>query len=97
MDTRRMDGPARVRVGVQRPLAFLAGVPPCAREAPVRAVAYTPREAYAVQTLARHQLVEKVLADIAMDMTICRLEGWDVWELPRMLLSAVPAPPEKGR
>lgn len=55
---------------------------------------YTPREAYAMQTLARHQLISKVPADIAMDMTICKLEGWDVWELPRMLLAAVPAPPE---
>lgn len=62
----------------------------------MRPVTYTPREAYAMQTLARHQLIVKVLSDMAMDMTICKLEGWDVWELPRMLLAAVPGPPDGG-
>ena len=57
---------------------------------------YGPSEAYAVQVLARHQMVERVLADVAQDMQICRIEGWDVWEYPRMLLEAIPAPPTEG-
>ena len=57
---------------------------------------YGPSEAYAVQVLARHQMVERVLADVAQDMQICRIEGWDVWEYPRMLLEAIPTPPTEG-
>ena len=57
---------------------------------------YGPSEAYAVQVLARHQMVERVLADVAQDMQICRIEGWDVWEYPRMLLEAIPVPPAEG-
>ena len=57
---------------------------------------YGPSEAYAVQVLARHQMVERVLADVAQDMQICRIEGWDVWEYPRMLLEAIPTPPAEG-
>ena len=57
---------------------------------------YGPSEAYAVQVLARHQMVERLLADVAQDMTICELEGWDVWEYTRMLLEAIPVPPTEG-
>ena len=57
---------------------------------------YGPSEAYAVQVLARHQMVERVLTDVAQDMQICRIEGWDVWEYPRMLLEAIPTPPTEG-
>ena len=57
---------------------------------------YGPSEAYAVQVLARHQMVERLLADVAQDMTICKLEGWDVWEYTRMLLEAIPVPPSEG-
>ena len=59
-------------------------------------VIYGQAEAYSVQTLARHQMIAKLLADMAQDMTICRLEGWDVWEFPRMVRDAVPVPPERG-
>lgn len=59
-------------------------------------VKYGHSEAYAVQTLARHQMIAKLLADMAQDMTICRLEGWDVWEFPRMVREAVPVPPHGG-
>lgn len=38
-----------------------------------------------IQTLARHEMTARLLADIAADMTICRLEGWDVFEYPRMV------------
>ncbi len=50
---------------------------------------YGPKEAYAVQTLARHQAIARLLADIAADMQICRIEGWDVWEYPRMIQDAI--------
>ena len=51
---------------------------------------YGPKEAYAVQTLARHQAIARLLADIATDMRICRIEGWDVEEYPRMIRDALP-------
>lgn len=38
-----------------------------------------------IQTLARHEMTARLLADIAADMTVCRLEGWDVFEYPRMV------------
>ena len=38
-------------------------------------------------SLARHQLITKILADIAADATICKMEGWDPQELPRMIRS----------
>ena len=50
---------------------------------------YGPKDAYAVQTLARHQAIARLLADIAADMQICRIEGWDVWEYPRMIQDAI--------
>ena len=50
---------------------------------------YGPKEACAVQTLARHQAIARLLADIAADMQICRIEGWDVWEYPRMIQDAI--------
>lgn len=46
--------------------------------------------AYHLQMLARHQLIHRMLADIAVDMRICRLEGWDIWEYPEMLMDAIP-------
>ena len=42
-----------------------------------------------MQTLARHQAIARLLADIAADMQICRIEGWDVWEYPRMIQDAI--------
>ena len=57
---------------------------------------YGPGEARAVQMLARHQMIARLLADVAQDMTICKMGGWDVWEYPRMLLEAIPVPPAEG-
>ena len=42
----------------------------------------TPRR---LQELARHQLITKLLADVLMDMQVCRLEGWDETEFIRQL------------
>lgn len=39
----------------------------------------------ALQTLARQELIKKMLADIATDMTVCKLEGWDILEYPKLL------------
>ena len=44
-----------------------------------------PKDAYALQHLAREQMKTKLLADILTDMTICQLEGWDVLEYSREL------------
>ena len=35
-----------------------------------------------LNNLAREQLILKILADVNFDMNVCRLEGWDVMELP---------------
>ena len=51
---------------------------------------YGPNESYAVQMLARHETILKLLADVAADMQVCALEGWDVWEYPRMIRDAIP-------
>ena len=36
--------------------------------------------AIALNTLARHQMKRRLLADIAADMTVCKLEGFDIRE-----------------
>ena len=61
----------------------------CASMAKAKRWRYGPKEAYAVQTLARHQAIARLLADIAADMQICRIEGWDVWEYTRMIQDAI--------
>lgn len=40
------------------------------------------RDRYQIQMLAREQMVCKLLADVAQDMTVCQMEGWDVYEYP---------------
>lgn len=55
---------------------------------------YTEKESKAVQDLARHQMIEKLLADILADLVVCKLEGWDPWEYPRLLRDAIPVPPD---
>lgn len=51
--------------------------------------AYGPECVYAMQTLARHQMIRRLLADMLADMQVCRLEGWDVREFPRMVGDAI--------
>ena len=41
--------------------------------------------AKALQDLARHQMIHRLLSDIAMDMKICEVEGWDKLEYINML------------
>lgn len=34
----------------------------------------------ALNTLARHQMIERLYRDILIDMTVCEIEGWDKME-----------------
>ena len=37
----------------------------------------TPQERYTLQRAAREQMKHRILADIAVDLTVCKMEGWD--------------------
>lgn len=43
----------------------------------VRLLGNDKETAYALQKAAREQFKLKMLADIAADMSICQIEGWD--------------------
>lgn len=34
----------------------------------------------ALNTLARHRMIERIYRDILIDMTVCEIEGWDKME-----------------
>ena len=42
-----------------------------------------------IQDMARHQFINKMYAELLGDMKICQLEGWDIFEYPRMLRDAI--------
>lgn len=42
-----------------------------------------------IQDACRHDFVNKMYAELLADMEICKLEGWDVFEFPRMLKQAL--------
>ena len=42
-----------------------------------------------IQDMARHQFINKMYAELIGDMKICQLEGWDIFEYPRMLRDAI--------
>lgn len=44
---------------------------------------YGPDEAYAVQRLAREQMVHKLLGDLLVDMRICQLRDETSWSSQR--------------
>lgn len=46
--------------------------------------------AKALNDLARHQAIVRLLGDIRMDMEICEMEGWDKTEFLRMIRDALP-------
>ena len=48
--------------------------------------AETPK---ALNDLARHQLILKLLEDIRTDMIVCELEGWDKMEFIAMLREVI--------
>jgi hypothetical protein len=39
----------------------------------------------ALNDLARHRMIHRVLADIRIDMEVCEIEGWDKLEYLRTL------------
>lgn len=39
-----------------------------------------------LQAFARHQFIAHMLSDIATDMMICKMEGWDQYEFPRIIV-----------
>ena len=41
--------------------------------------------ARALNDLARHTAIVRILADIRMDLTICEIEGWDKTEYIKLL------------
>lgn len=42
-----------------------------------------------IQDACRHAFVKKMYAELLTDMEICKIEGWDVLEFPRMLKQAL--------
>ena len=44
---------------------------------------------WALQVLARRQLIHRLLADILFDINVCRLEGWDWQEFPLEIIGVV--------
>lgn len=43
----------------------------------------------ALNTLARHQAITHLLADITVDLIVCRLEGWNPEEYVNQLKSEI--------
>ena len=50
--------------------------------------------AKALNNLARHQAIIRLLADIRIDMEICEIEGWHKTEFIRMIFDAIKGWPE---
>jgi hypothetical protein len=42
-----------------------------------------------IQDAARHAFIRKMYAELLTDYTVCQLEGWDMFEFPRMLREAL--------
>jgi hypothetical protein len=45
----------------------------------------SPESRRKLQEYARHAMIKRLLEDILFDMTVCRLEHWDVMEYPKMI------------
>lgn len=56
----------------------------------VIATELTSDDRYTLQMLARHQMIQRLLQDVLFDVQVCRLEGWDAGEYPRMIREAIP-------
>ena len=48
-----------------------------------------PKTPKALNDLARHQTILKLLEDIRADMVVCEIEGWDKMEYINMIRDAV--------
>lgn len=42
-----------------------------------------------LQDQCRHMFINKMYAELLADMTFCKMEGWDMFEFPRMLRDAL--------
>lgn len=42
-----------------------------------------------LQNLARHEFIKKMLLEICFDMEVCKIEGWNVLEFPKMIFSEI--------
>lgn len=42
-----------------------------------------------IQEIARHQYMNRMYAELLFDMQVCKMEGWDVFEYPRMIRDAI--------
>ena len=42
-----------------------------------------------LQMACRHRFINKMYAELLTDMEICKMEGWDVLEYPRMIRDAI--------
>ena len=38
-----------------------------------------------LQEVCRHDFVRRMFAELLADLSICQLEGWDIYEFPRMI------------
>ena len=44
---------------------------------------------YKIQEMARHQFMNHMYNELLFDMRVCKIEGWDIFEFPRMLRDAI--------
>lgn len=42
-----------------------------------------------IQDGARHEFINKMYAELLHEYTVCQIEGWDMFEFPRMLRDAL--------
>lgn len=38
-----------------------------------------------LQEVCRHDFIKRMFAELLADLSICQLEGWDIYEFPRMI------------
>lgn len=38
-----------------------------------------------LQEICRHDFIKRMYAELLADLSICQLEGWDIYEFPRMI------------
>lgn len=42
-----------------------------------------------LQVLSRHEMIARIYQDILFDMTICKIEGWNVLEYPKRIIEEI--------
>ena len=38
-----------------------------------------------LQECCRHDFIKRMFCELLADLSICQLEGWDIYEFPRMI------------